>query len=338
MKLSWERFDLQLKHTFRIARSAREFVPVLVLKLECDGIIAFGEASPNARYGESIETVEQFFNKLDFSGFSSPFETEKILEYTNSVAPGNNAAKCAIDLALHDWIGKNLDVPLWKLWGLDAQKAPLSSFTIAIDTPEIIRAKIREAEEYPILKIKLGGENDKEIIEAVRAETDKPLYVDANEGWKTRNRAIESVKWLTEQNVIFIEQPMPASQTDDLKFLRQHSNLPLIADESVHFAADIPALAQAFDGINIKLTKSAGLREALRMIATAKSLNMKTMVGCMIETSIGISAAAQLTPLLDYCDLDGNVLIKNDPFAGSKNIAGKIALSEKAGLGVGPRL
>lgn len=336
MRLSWKRYDLRLKHTFRIARNARDFVPVMIVTLEHDGIIAYGEASPNARYGENVETLDAFFSKVDLTKFDSPFSTDEILRYVDSLAEGNNSAKCAIDLALHDWIGKSLKIPLWKMWGLNPADAPLSSFTIAIDSKEIVRQKVREAADFPILKIKVGLENDREIIEAIREITGKPLYVDANEGWRTREVALESVRWLKDKNIVFIEQPMPAEQYDDIKWLRDHSEIPLIADESVLHLEDVPRLAEAFDGINIKLMKAGGLREATRMIHAAKALKMKAMMGCMIETAVGISAAAQLSPLLDYCDLDGNVLISNDPFDGCRNIKGKLELTEKAGLGVEP--
>jgi L-alanine-DL-glutamate epimerase-like enolase superfamily enzyme len=336
MKLSWQHYDLQLKHTFRIARNARDFVPVVILQLEHDGIIAYGEASPNVRYGEDVETLNAFFARFELSKFDSPFALDEILKYVDSLAVGNNSAKCAIDLALHDWIGKKLKVPLWKMWGLNPPDAPLSSFTIAIDSKVIVQQKVREAADFPLLKIKVGLENDREMIEAIREITDKPLYVDANEGWKTREKALESVKWLKDKNIVFIEQPMPAAQFEDTKWLRDHSEIPLIADESVLHLEDVPRLAQAFDGINIKLMKSGGLCEATRMIHTAKALKMKVMMGCMIETAVGISAAAQLSPMLDYCDLDGNVLISNDPFDGCRNIKGRLELTEKAGLGVVP--
>lgn len=336
MKLTWQRYDLRLKHVFRISRNAREFVPTMILKLEHDGIEAYGEASPNVRYGEDIETLNAFFSKVDLSRFESPFAGEEISRFVDLLEPGNNSAKCAIDVALHDWVGKKLNIPLWKMWGLNPETAPLSSFTIAIDSKEIVQQKVREAEEFPILKIKVGLENDREMIDAIREITDKPLYVDANEGWKTRETAIESVKWLKDRNVVFIEQPMPAEQFEDIKWLRDHSEIPLIADESVHHLHDIPKLAAAFDGINIKLMKSGGLREATRMIHAARAQKMKVMMGCMIESAVGISAAAQLSPLLDYCDLDGNVLINNDPFAGCRNVKGRLKLTERPGLGVEP--
>lgn len=333
MKLTWKKYDLQLKHTFRISRSARDIAPVVILLLEHDGITAYGEASPSSRYGETVETVEAFFAKINLQRFDSLFLIDDILKYVDSIATGNTSAKCAVDLALHDWIGKKLQVPLWKMWGLNPSKVPLCSFTIAIDSKEIVEKKVREAEEFPILKVKVGLDNDKEMIETIRNITDKPLYVDANEGWKTREKALESVRWLQEQNVAFVEQPMPAAQFDDIRWLRDNSTMPLIGDESVLRLSDIPKLAEAYSGINIKLMKCTGLREATKMIHTAQATGLKIMMGCMIETAVGISAGAQLGPLLDYCDLDGNVLISNDPFDGVRNIKGKMQLSDKPGLG-----
>lgn len=334
MKLSWKQYDLHLKHTFRISRSARDIAPVIVLTLEHDGITAYGEASPTKRYGEDLATIDTFFRSLELDRFDSPFQLEEILAYVDAKAPGNTSAKCAVDLALHDWVGKKLGVPLYKLWGLEKSKAAQCSFTIAIDSKEVVKQKVLEAEEYPILKVKVGLDNDKEMIETIRSVTDKVLYVDANEGWKDRTVALERIKYLKDQNVEFVEQPMPADQFDDLCWLRDKSDLPIIADESVLRLSEVPRLAQAFDGINIKLMKCTGVREAMRMINTARALNMKVMMGCMIETAVGISAGAHLAPLLDYADLDGNVLISDDPFDGVRNIGGKLELNDLPGLGV----
>lgn len=334
MNLTWKQYDLQLKYTFRISRSARDVAPVVILTLEHDGIIAYGEASPTKRYGEDLQTIDTFFRSLDLSRYESPLQLEDILAYVDAAAPGNTSAKCAVDLALHDWIGKKLGVPLYQLWGLNPTKTAQCSFTIAIDSKEVVEQKVREAEEYPVLKVKVGLDNDEEMISTIRKITDKVLYVDANEGWKDRNLALERIKWLKDQNVEFVEQPMPAAQFDDLCWLREHSDLPLIADESVLRLSEIPKLAKAFDGINIKLMKCTGVREAMRMINTARALEMKVMMGCMIETAVGISAGAHLGPLLDYADLDGNVLISNDPFDGVRNIKGRLDLNTLPGLGV----
>lgn len=334
MKLSWKQYDLKLKHTFRISRSARDIAPVIILEFEHDGIIGYGEASPTSRYGESLDTIVSFFQRIDLSRFESPLLLDDILNYIDAMTPGNTSAKCALDLALHDWIGKKIGVPLYQLWGLNPKKTAQCSFTIAIDSKEVVEQKVREAEEYPILKVKVGLDNDKEMIATIRSITDKVLYVDANEGWKDKHFALERIKWLKDQNVEFVEQPMPAAQFDDLQWLRDKSDLPIIADESVLRLSEIPKLAKAFDGINIKLMKCTGLREAMKMIHTAQSLNMKIMMGCMIETAVGISAGAHLGPLLDYADLDGNVLISNDPFEGVRNIRGELLLNDLPGLGV----
>jgi L-Ala-D/L-Glu epimerase len=338
MKLTWYRYDLELKHVFRISRSARTQTPVVLLEIEHDGVIGYGEASPNVRYGETQETVETFFSSLDLSRFESPFLIDDILSAVDATAAHNTAAKCAVDIALHDWVGKKLGVPLYQLWGLNPEKTPLCSFTIGIDTAEVVRQKVIEAEEFPILKIKVGLDNDEEIIRTIRSVTDRVIRVDANEGWKDKRLALERIKFLQDNNVEFIEQPMPAAQIDDIKWLRDKVSMPIIADESVIRLSDLPVLAQAYDGINIKLQKCTGVREALRMINTARALNMKVMVGCMIETAVGIAAAAHLSPLIDYADLDGNVLIGNDPFDGVRNIKGRLHLEQQAGLGVHKKL
>lgn len=337
MKITWQQFELTLKHTFRISRSASSTANVVIVELEHDGIVGYGEASPTRRYGESVETIAAFLGKLDFSRYDSPFLLEDILTAVDAVAPGNTSAKCAVDLALHDWVGKKLNMPLYQLWGLNPANSPLSSFTIAIDSKEVVEQKVREAEEFPILKVKVGADNDEEMITTIRKLTDKLLYVDANEGWKDKHLALRRVQWLKDQNVGFIEQPMPADQLDDIRWLREKSEIPLIADESVLRLHEIPRLAGAFDGINIKLMKCTGLREAMRMINTARALHLKVMMGCMIETAVGISAGAHIAPLLDYADLDGNVLISNDPFDGVRNKKGRLTLTDKPGLGVARR-
>ena len=334
MKLSYKPFDLRLKHTFSISRGARDVSPVVIVELEHDGLVGFGEAAPSARYGESVESVSAFVSAIDWNRFADPFQLESILTYVDGIAEGNTSAKAAIDLALHDWIGRKLGIPLHKYWGLDKAKTPLSSFTIGIDTPAVIEQKVREAESYPILKIKLGGTNDEEIIRTIRNVTQKTLRVDANEGWKVKELAVEKIKWLEQEWVEFVEQPMPASDLAGTAWTRERVNLPLIADENSLRLHDVPRLQGVFDGINIKLMKCTGLREALRMIHTARACNLKIMMGCMIESSVAISAAAQLSPLIDYADLDGNVLITNDPFDGVRSLDGTIALLDRPGIGI----
>lgn len=337
MKLSFSRFDLRLRHPFTIARGSSSVDPVVVVQLEHEGLTGLGEAAPSGRYGESIQTVEKFLSALDLKLFDNPFHLEAILSYVDQTAGGNFAAKAAVDIALHDWVGKKLGVPLFRYWGLTKEETPRTSFTIGIDTPKVIEQKVREAEEYPILKVKLGGANDEEIMRAIRKVTNKTLRVDANEGWKSKEVAVEKIKWLEQEGVEFVEQPMPAADLNGTEWVRERVNLPLIADENVIRLSDIPGLQNAFDGINIKLMKCTGLREAVAMIHTARACNMKIMAGCMIETSIGISAAAQLSPLLDYADLDGNVLTTNDPYDGVRIVDGKLVLPDRPGIGVKPR-
>jgi len=338
MKLSYQRYDLKLKHTFTISRSSRDVVPVVILKFEKDGITAFGEASPNVRYNETIATVETFLSKIDIEKLSDPFQLEKVNDHLDSFGTGNASAKCAVDIAMHDWIGKKLGVPLYKFFGGEKEKVPVSSYTIGIDVPDVIIQKVKEASRYAILKIKVGSPNDEEIIKAVRSVTNKPLRVDANEGWKSKEEALEKISWLEAQNVEIVEQPMPASQLDDARWLHERlslrgSKMLIIADEALAYH-DIAMLSTAYNGINIKLQKNGGLLKARKLIYTARAHKMKIMLGCMIETSISITAAAQISPLVDWNDLDGNVLILNDPFHGAINESGKISLSDAPGLGV----
>jgi L-alanine-DL-glutamate epimerase-like enolase superfamily enzyme len=337
MKLTYRRFDLRLKHTFRIARGSSDIDPVILVELEHEGIVGYGEAAPSGRYGESADTVVAFLSGLGLERFDDPFRLEDILGYVDSRADGNGAAKAAVDIALHDWVGKKLGVPLYDYWGVDPTHTPVTSFTIGIDTPDVIERKVREAESYPLLKVKVGTDDDQEIIAAIRRATDKTIRVDANEGWTQKEIALERIKWLEQQGVEFVEQPMPASDLDGTKWLRDRSPLPLIADENCIRAHDIPHLRGAFDGINIKLMKCTGVREAYAMIRIARACGMKVMMGCMIESSVAISAGAHLSPLLDYADLDGNVLITNDPFEGLSIRDGRIVLPGGPGLGVTPR-
>lgn len=332
-------YDLNLKHTWTIARGSRDVATVTFLEIECEGVTGIGEAavSTAARYGETKETVWQTLSKLDVSSFMDPFRYGEIFTFMDRVAPGQTAAKAALDIAVHDWIGKKLGVPLYKLWGLNPQQTPITTFTIAIDTPEMVMRKTEEAAEFPVLKVKVGRDTDREIIAAIRKITDKPLRVDANEGWKTKEVALERIKWLTDQGVELVEQPLPTAQLEDTAWLRERVDIPILADESVRTLADVGKLKDAFDGINIKLMKCGGISEAIRMIHTARALGMKVMMGCMIESSVGISAAAQLSPLLDYADLDGNLLVSNDPYVGAGVVQGKIVLGDGPGIGVKKR-
>lgn len=327
--------ELNLVHTWTISRGSDDVKHNVFVRFEKDGVFGIGEAAPSVRYNETpestIETIqkaEPLFEKYD------PWHFVDLGYAVKNLVPEQTAAKCALDIAVFDWITKKLQIPLHKYFGLDKTKTPFTTFSIGIDTPEKMQQKIREAKEYPKLKIKVGTGNDEEIIKAVREATDKPLCVDANEGWKTKQEALEKIKWLESMNVEFIEQPLPAALLAETRWLRERINIPIVADEAVKNAANIPPLAPAYDGINIKLMKSGGIQEALRMIGMARSLGMKIMLGCMVESSCAITAAAHISPLVDWADLDGNLLISNDPFKGVTVQKGKLILPEAPGLGI----
>jgi len=334
LKLTFEPYELQLKHAFTLASSSRTTTPVMLTKLEYDGYTGYGEASMPPYLGENHETAQNFLSKVDLAGFSDPFLTENILEYIDSIAPGNYAAKASVDIALHDLMGKILDVPLYKLWGLDPGHTPNTSFTIAIDTPGVVRQKVEEATGFRILKVKLGGGNDREMINTVREITDVPLCVDVNQGWKDKKEALDMIYWLKDQGIVLIEQPMPRENPDQIAWLTENSPLPVIADEAVQRLKDMTDLKGIYSGVNIKLMKCTGLREAWKMINFARAYGMTVMLGCMTETSCGVSAAAQLSPMVDFADLDGNLLISNDVFDGVKVINGKLTLPDRPGIGV----
>lgn len=325
---------LELKHVFTVASNSRSTTPVVLTELEYDGVIGYGEASMPPYLGETQQSVMSFLSKVDLESFSDPCNIEEIVQYIDSIAPGNNAAKASVDIALHDLIGKMKGQPWYGLWGYNPDKAPATSYTIGIDTREMVVQKTKEASTYKILKVKASQENDKAIIGAVRSVTDKPLFVDVNQGWTDRNYALDMAYWLKEQNVLFIEQPLPKEKVDDIAWLSAHSPLPIFADESIRRFSDLKSMYGAYNGVNIKLMKSAGMHEAHQMLEFAKSVGMKTLIGCMTETSCAVSAAAHLSPNADYADLDGALLIKNDVFEGMKVVDGKIVLNNKPGIGV----
>jgi L-alanine-DL-glutamate epimerase-like enolase superfamily enzyme len=259
---------------------------------------------------------------------------EEILAYVDDVAPGNPAAKASVDIALHDLVGKLMAQPWYRIWGLDPARTPYTTFTIGIDTPDVVKQKTREAAEFKVLKVKLGRDTDKEIIQAIRSVTNVPLSADANQGWKDRQQALDMLHWLKGQNVEFVEQPMPKEQPDDNAWITERSPLPIIGDEAVQRLSDVRKASSIYSGINVKLMKSTGMREGLRMITTAKALGMKVLLGCMTETSCGISAASHLSPLVDWADLDGALLIRNDPFEGTRVVDGRITLTDATGIGL----
>lgn len=327
-------FTLEMKHVFTVASFSRSTTPVMLVELEYDGITGYGEASMPPYLGESQESVIRFLDKVDLTHFSSPFQTEEILTYIDFLEGQNTAAKASIDIALHDLLGKIIQQPIYRVWGLNPATVPPTSYTIGIDTEEVIVGKVKEAQEFKILKVKLGMKTDRMIIETIRRVTDVPLCADVNQGWKNKEEALEMTHWLSEQNVVFLEQPMPKEQIDDMAWLTERSPIPTIADEGCQRLADIPKLQGVYSGINIKLMKCTGMREAKQMAELAKSLDFKVMLGCMTETSCAISAAAQLAPIVDWADLDGALLIANDIFDGMTVKDGICQLPERPGIGV----
>lgn len=334
MKLTFRPFTLEMKHVFTVAVHSRTTTPVMLTEIEFEGIKGYGEASMPPYLGESQESVAAFLSKVNLEQFNDPFDLENILAYVDSIDERNTAAKASVDIALHDLIGKIMKQPWYKIWGYDKNKTPYTSFTIGIDTPDVVREKTKEAEEFKILKVKLGRETDKEMIETIRNVSNTPIVVDVNQGWKDKHFALDMINWLNEKNVQFVEQPMPKEQVEDIAWLTANSPLPIIGDESIQRIEDVVKAYGVYSGINIKLMKCTGMREANKMLNLARSLNMKVMIGCMVETSCAISAAAQLSPMVDWADLDGNLLTSNDPFEGIKIIDGKITLTDYPGIGL----
>ncbi|MDD2474293.1 MAG: enolase C-terminal domain-like protein [Dysgonamonadaceae bacterium] len=335
MKLTWTTYDLQLKHVFTISGFSRKTTPVVLTKIEYDGLVGYGEASLPPYLGETQASVIEFLKKVDLSPFSDPTHLEEILHYIDHIAENNTAAKASIDIALHDLTGKIIGAPWHKIWGLNKMEVPDTTFTIGIDTDEMVRKKTREVlGDFNILKIKVGGEHDKRMIEAIRSVTELPMAVDANQGWKDKHEALDMIHWLKEKGIVMVEQPMPKYDFDNIAWLTERSPLPIFADESLQRLRDIEKMKGVFSGINIKLMKCTGMREAWKMRNLAEALNMKVMIGCMTETSCAISAASQLSAGLDFADLDGALLISNDCFEGAKLEEGKIIASDLPGIGV----
>jgi L-alanine-DL-glutamate epimerase-like enolase superfamily enzyme len=338
MIINITRINLELLHTFRIARSADDVRESLLVSLRDEDLIGVGEAAPMSRYGQSAGSAAKALQTVADPLKDSAGELDRDL-ISEIIAPigesfgKEKAALAAIDIALWDLMGKRAGLPIHRIMGLEPSDTPLTSYTIGIDSPRVIRKKVEEAEQFPVLKVKMGLEKDYEIMEQIRGLTDRPVRIDANEGW-TKEEALDKILWLQEQNVEFIEQPLPVDQLDDTRWLAERVALPLFADESIETIDDIPRLQGAFSGVNIKLMKCGGITEALRLIESARDHGMMIMLGCTIESSIGITAAAQISPLVDYADLDGNILIGNDPAAGVTVEEGKLILPEGPGLGV----
>jgi L-alanine-DL-glutamate epimerase-like enolase superfamily enzyme len=303
--------------------------------VEIDGGI--GEAAPSPYYGDNAETVIECLEKVKDQIGDDPFQIETILSNLDSRISGNYPAKAAIDMALYDLIGKRLSIPVYKLLGLDGKKPLTTSFTIGIDTPDKMKEKTKEAKGFPVYKVKVGVENDVDMVKAVREVTDAKIRVDANAGWKDAEEALSKIKQLKKYKIEFVEQPIDPNDKDGLLKIKRETEIPIFIDEHLMTSKDIPGFAGLCDGINIKLAKCGGIREALRMIHVARAHGLKVMLGCMIESSVGIAAAAQLGSLADFLDLDSNLLVSNDPYEGMTVKDGMIYLSELPGLGVVPK-
>ena len=335
--LETEIVRLKLRHTWTTTMSSSAYRDTLHVRFIRDGVTGHGEGAPIVRYQENAVDAQRAAQSVqDLVTGANPWQFQKLLTEVFHRVQGQYAAKAALDIALMDWVGQKLGVPLYRYFGLDPNDAPITTFSIGIATPEITRQKVREAGPFPVLKIKVGLDTDEATISAVRSVTSKPLRVDANEGWKDKEEAVRKINWLAGQGVEFVEQPMPADMLEETRWVRERVHLPLIADEACQHASDIPKLVGIFAGVNVKLDKSGGILEAFKMLQMARALGLKTMLGCMISSSVSVTAAAHLSPLVDYADLDGNLLITNDPFSGVQVKNGKLLLPDRPGLGLEP--
>ena len=335
MHLSFEPYELKLKHVFTVSSFSRSTTPDVQVRIDYDGYTGYGEASMPPYLGQTVESVCSFLKKVDLEQFPAPFCIDDILTYIDSLSDGDSAAKAAVDIALHDLVGKIIGAPWHRMLGLNPEKTPNTTYTIGIDTDEMVKLKTREvAGQFKILKVKLGTPRDREMIRAIREVSDLPIAVDVNQGWKNKKKALDEIFWLKEQGIVMVEQPMPKEMLDANAWLTERSPLPTFADEAIQRLKDIPAVKGAYTGINIKLMKCTGMREAWKMMNYARAEGMKVMIGCMTETSCAISAAAQLSPAVDFADLDGNLLIANDIFRGTTVVDGKITLNQLPGIGI----
>ncbi len=357
-RLRCEPLPLRLAHAWTIARGTSTAKTNILVRLECDGVTGLGEAAPSARFGENTGTVVRAIDRLApivesgcrdllraitgadraaSAKVQGPDQAWRgLFDCLERSAGDDRSALAAVDLALHDWIGRRQGAPVFRMLGANPARMPLTSFSIGIDAIPVMQEKVREAAAFPILKIKLDGRDDRAIIDGIRAVTARPLSVDANESWTDPRRAVETIRWLRDQGVIFVEQPLPAGDLDGAKFVRDHAELPIFADEAVRTVDDVASVAGAYDGVNIKLQKAGGIRMARAMVDEARRRGLKILIGCMIETSIGITAAAHLVPLADHADLDGNLLLARDPYRGVRVERGRLVLPDGPGLGVAP--
>lgn len=334
MNITYKPFELELKYPFTIARFSRTSTPLMLVEIHFQGLTGFGEASMVPYMGENVQTATDFLKAVNLSWLQHPFNFEEVTAYLDQISPGNPNIKAAIDIALHDLRGKIENIPCYQMFGSEPHKMPLTAITIGIDSPEMIIRKVKEAADCKIIKVKLGRDNDKELINTIRSVTDKPLFVDANQGWTDRKRGLDMAYWLGEQGTILIEQPMIKDDHDANAWITEHSPVFIIADESVQRFADMEKIKGAYHGINMKLMKSGGMAEGFRMIKKAREWDMKILIGCMSETSCGTLAGAALAPLCDWADLDGPFLTSNNPFQNPGFEAGKWLLNEDPGLGL----
>lgn len=332
-KISVKIFELKLRQAWGLSRGTWTTRRNAFVRVERDGVAGFGEAAPIARYNETAESAKAFIEK------AGPVLERDLDEYAvrfgevEAVGPGEHAAKAALDMAVLDWVGKRLKLPLWKLLGRGRDKVVTTTYSIGIDEVPVMQEKVRQAGDFGVYKIKVGTPDDRKIIEGIRAVTSKPLRADANEGWKSKEEALEMIDWMAGLGVELVEQPLPAAQLEDYAWLKERVKIPVFADESLIQPSDLPRIAPYFHGVNVKLMKCGGVQEAVRLAGMARALGLKLMIGCMIETSLGISAGAAVASLFDYADLDGNLLISNDPFRGVRTVKDRLVLNDKPGLG-----
>ena len=336
MHIDAKPINLTLTQPFRISRGVQTTSPNVIVQVNHEEYTGYGEAAPDDYYGECVETVLSCVTLFAGNLGNDPFLLEDVMERLDKIIGLNPSAKAAVDMAIYDIIGKMLNVPLYKLLGLNPAHAAHSSFTIGLDTPVNMAKKALVARDYPILKVKVGTKHDIDIMKAIRDVSGAVIRVDANTGW-TPKEAIKNINALAPYNIEFVEQPIAAHDLNGLKLIRDNVPIPVIADESCVTVNDIPRLAGVVDGINIKLMKCGGIRHALKMISVARANHLRVMIGCMIESSLAITAAAHLTPLVDYADLDGHLLVNDDPYVGVTVEKGKLILPNGPGLGVKPR-
>lgn len=327
-------YELKLRQAWGLSRGTWTTRRNAFVRIERDGVVGLGEAAPIARYSETAESAAAFIEK------ARPVLQKDLREYAvrfgeiEALGPGEHAAKAALDMAVLDWVGRKLGEPVWRLLGLGRDKVMTTTYSIGIDEVPVMQQKLRDAPDFGVYKIKVGTPDDRKIIEGIRAVTDKPLITDANEGWKTKEEALEMIDWMASQGVELVEQPLPADRLEDQGWLKERVKIPIFADECLIRPSDLPRIAPYFHGVNVKVMKCGGLQEAVRLAGMGRALGLKLMIGCMIESSLGISAAAAVASLFDRADLDGNILISNDPFQGVKTVKDVLALGDGPGLGV----